>query len=108
MSEIKSGIARDMSKHLSAEIEKVMQRHIDLAQLVCSTSEVAAIALEVAVNVNCAAILVAIQGRKPEVTPEDMFDLAAKTIADVVQNRKGSLPEILAMMDQRKRSGVRR
>ncbi|NLS26218.1 hypothetical protein S2M10_11990 [Sphingomonas sp. S2M10] len=99
----------DMVRKMDRDVEALMQRNVDVAQVVFNNTEVTAMVIQVAASVCGAAIMVAMQTRRPEVDPNNLYDVVAKAIAEKVQDRKRLLPQILAVLEtERAKAGGRR
>lgn len=85
----------DMTRKMTDENEALMQRNVDVAQHVFNNIEVTEMLMRVAASVCSAAILVAIQTRRPAIDPDKLYDLVGSAIARQVQDRKRQLPLIL-------------
>lgn len=102
-------MVEDMVRKMDREVEALMQRNVDVAQHVFDTLEVTEMVMRVAASVCGAAIMVAVQTRRPDVDPGDLYDQVAHAIAREVEGRKQHLPQILAALDKyRSKHGSRR
>lgn len=99
----------DMARKMSDDVEALMQRNVDVAQHVFGPLEITEMVMRVAASVCGAAIMVAVQIRRPDIEPGELYDLVAEAIARQVRERKQHLPQVLETLEQVRRTrGPRR
>lgn len=100
MSDARGRMVDDFAKQLSSKVQELVQREVNIARFVYTPAEIALITVELATAMQLSAVLVAVQVRKDEVDPLELFDLTTAMIATRIQKNRPQLTEVMEMVER--------
>lgn len=103
MTDSRTRMVSDFSRQLEEKVQELVQREVDIARFVYTPAEIALITVELATAMQLSAVLVAVQVRRDEVDPHELFDLTTAMIAARIQKNRPKLTEVVGLVEQMRR-----
>lgn len=89
----------DVGRHITAKLQENLQRDVDIARHVLNSHEITLMLMKVAAGVVGAAAMVAMQVRRDETDPEELFDHFTGLMFALTKDLKPSYLEALATIE---------